>query len=64
MNKIRFFRMMAGKSQEELAFAAKVSQAKISRLERNVAILDKKEMKRICDVLGIEEQAIKELFGE
>lgn len=61
MKKIRYIRILREWSQDRLALEAKVSQSKISRVERGLFKFNEGEKKRVSQALGIPEDG---LFGE
>jgi len=58
MNKLRYFRFFAGKSLDEIAQAANISIAKLSRAERGFANLSESEKELVAKALSIEMGAI------
>jgi transcriptional regulator with XRE-family HTH domain len=56
--RIRAFRKLKGFSQTELAEAVGVSIAIIGAVERNARKADLMLIRRICEVLGVEQQEL------
>lgn len=58
MNKLRYFRFLSGKSLDELAKEAGISQSKASRAERGFAKLNEDEKELIAKALGVEMRVV------
>jgi|GEM_PF-836482 len=58
MNKMKYFRFLKGKSQEQLALEAGMSQSQITRIERGYIKPQKEDKKKLSMILGIEEKAL------
>jgi transcriptional regulator with XRE-family HTH domain len=56
--RIRAFRKLKGFTQTELAEAVEVSIAIIGAVERNARKADPMLIRRICEVLGVEQQEL------
>lgn len=52
IKKLRYFRVIQGFSQDQVAAAADVTQAKISRAERGYGRLSSEEREKIAGFLG------------
>ncbi|HUU51374.1 MAG TPA: helix-turn-helix transcriptional regulator [Nitrospinota bacterium] len=57
-NKLKYLRFFLGKSQEQLAQEAGLSQSQISRIERGYIKPQKEDRKKLSIILGVEEKAI------
>ena len=54
-NKLKYYRLMRGYTQEKLAEKLNVSIAFLSRIERGNSHINLKRLSEICDILGVTE---------
>lgn len=58
MNRLKFFRLLNEKSQDEITHSTGINQTRVSRIERSIVSPNEKEKQSISKTLNVDPKAI------